>query len=75
MERVYLSKRNLLALLAKLERVEKGEHSFCTIINFQNPGADYDQTMDTVAITAVPDEEYYKTQPKGVIFEEVVHLG
>ena len=58
--KVYLSKRNLLTLLAKLEREEAGEVTACALI--KNKGADptYQQTMDKIMVIAVSDKEYYK---------------
>lgn len=61
--KVYLSRRNLLTLLSKLNREESGEETHCMIIKFKQPGqAAYQQTMDELAIIAVPDEEYYPAQ-------------
>jgi hypothetical protein len=60
--KVYLSKRNLLALLSKLERDSNGDETACTIIKYQQPGPEYRQTMATIAVIAVQDEEYYGAQ-------------
>lgn len=61
--KVYLSKRNLLALLSKLERDSKGEETACTIIKHQQPNCpEYRQTMATIAVIAVQDEDYYGAQ-------------
>lgn len=63
MERIYLSKRNLLVLLSKLERKAKGEETACTIVKYHNPHPHYEQTLDEVMVTAVPDEDYYDREP------------
>lgn len=60
--KLYLSKRNLLALLSKLDRDERGDSTACTIIKYKNPSPAYQQTMDSIMVTAVPDEEYYTAQ-------------
>lgn len=60
--KIYLSKRNLLALLSKLERDSKGDETACTIIKHQQPSPQYRQTMPTVAVIAVQDEDYYGSQ-------------
>lgn len=56
---VYLSKRNLLTLLSKLERKEKGDSTQCTLIKHKNPNPKFQQTAQVTMVIAVPDEEYY----------------
>jgi hypothetical protein len=63
--KIYLSRRNLLALLSKLDRDAAGEDTHCAIIKHQQPSPSYKQTMDTVMIVAVQDEEYYGSQERG----------
>ncbi len=73
MEKIYLSRRNLLVLLSKLDRFESGESTFCTIIKYKQPNAvNFDQTMDSVMIQAVPDKEYYEAhdRPAGKVIPE-----
>ena len=41
MTTVYLSKRNLLTLLSKLERLERGEETACAIVKYANPTDPY----------------------------------
>lgn len=60
--KLYLSRRNLLALLSKLDRDAAGEHTACTLVKVQQPSPAYQQTMKEIAIIAVQDEEYYGTQ-------------
>lgn len=66
-ERIYLSKRNLLTLLSKLERFEQGEETACSIIKFANPLDPYCNTLDQVAVIAIPDEKYYITREPGFV--------
>ena len=54
-----LSRRNLLTLLSKLDRVRAGEFSFCTIIK-----------PDGTAITAQEDEEHYVGRKPGAILDK-----
>lgn len=59
---VYLSRRNLVALLSKLDRRAAGESTRCTINKNKQPSAEYQQTMQTIDVIAVEDEEYYSSQ-------------
>ena len=63
--KVYLSKRNLLALLSKLERENLGDSTECTIIKHQQPSPEFQQTMKSIAVIAVQDDEYYGAQNRG----------
>ena len=65
MEQLFLSRRNLLMLLSKLDRVAAGEASSCTVIKYQNPSDPFTQTMDAIAVTAVEDEAFYSTRNPG----------
>jgi len=67
MELVYLSRRNLLTLLSKLDRQKAGEQTFCTLIKEDNIHPKFPQTMDQIAVTAVEDSEYYITRTPGEI--------
>jgi len=67
MEHVYLSKRNLLTLLSKLERLEKGEETFCAIIKYQNLQDPYCNSMDQVVVAAIPDEKFYVNRTPGPV--------
>lgn len=54
MHKIYLSRRNLLTLLSKLDRKAGGEETKCTIKKYRNPDAlAYIQTMDGAEVTAV----------------------
>lgn len=66
-ERIYLSKRNLLTLLSKVERFEQGEETACAIIKYANPLDPYCNTIDQVTVIAVPDENYYTKRTFGEV--------
>lgn len=57
--RVYLSRRNLLVLLSKLDRKAAGEQTACTIVKNDNVHPKYPQTMKSIEVIAVEDDEYY----------------
>lgn len=65
--RVFLSRRNLLTLLSKLDRMKAGEESACTLIKYDNQNPKYPQTLDEIAITAVEDAEYYGDRSPGTV--------
>ena len=56
---VFLSRRNLLTLLSKLDRAAAGELTFKTLIKNKDKSEKYQQTMDSISVTAVEDDEYY----------------
>lgn len=62
--KVYLSRRNLLTLLSKLDRDAAGEETACTLIKHRQPSPVYRQTMDKIAVIAVDDEAYYGAQQR-----------
>lgn len=62
---VYLSRRNLMVLLSKLDRVKEGEESKKAIVKMKNKSQKlYQQSMDSVTIVAVEDEEYYSAMER-----------
>jgi hypothetical protein len=61
---VYLSRRNLLTLLSKLDREAAGDDTHCTIIKHKQGSTAYQQTMESIRIIAVADEEYYGAQDR-----------
>jgi hypothetical protein len=66
METVYLSRRNLLTLLAKLDARKAGEHDReCLIIKRDNKHKTYPQTMPQIIVKALEDEEYYTDRSPG----------
>lgn len=62
--KIYLSRRNLLTLLGKLDRVAAGGDSTCCIIKTQGPEPEYQQTMREIAVFAIDDEEYYSAHKR-----------
>jgi hypothetical protein len=65
--RVYLSRRNLLTLLAKLDRKAAGDVTHRTLIKHRVEGDPYVQDLDAVVITAVDDDSYYATRDPGTV--------
>jgi hypothetical protein len=64
---IYLSRRNLLTLLSKLDRKAGGDSTECTIIKRDNTHEKYPQTMEFCVVTAIEDEEYYNTRKFGEV--------
>jgi hypothetical protein len=67
MNRVYLTRRNLLSLLSKLDRKAKGEETECTIIKRDTVHPEYPTTV-TTAVIAVEDVDYYSDRPAGAVY-------
>lgn len=63
--KVYLSRRNLLTLLAKLDRQAAGESTACCLIKHDNAHPKYSQTMKAIEVHAVEDAEYYTDRCPG----------
>lgn len=70
MNHVYLSRRNLLSLLNKMDRTLNGDTSNCTIIKYKNDGDPCQQTMDTLIVTGVEDDVFYANRPAGIMHEK-----
>lgn len=68
MEQIYLTRRNLLSLLNKLDRKAEGEDTACTIVKRDNQHPKYPQTLDECAVTAVEDVDYYSDRPAGEVW-------
>ena len=64
---IYLSKRNLLILLSKLDRQEAGDATACTIVKYANPSDPYCNTIDQVMVIAIPDEKFYTNRSPGAM--------
>ena len=64
---LYLSRRNLLALLSKLDRQAAGDETACAIIKYNNPADLYCNTMDQVTVIAVADDKFYADRSPGVM--------
>ncbi len=65
--RVYLSRRNLLTLLSKLDRKVAGQQTECTLIKRDNAHPIFPQTMKAIEVVAVEDEEYYTERAPGPV--------
>lgn len=67
MNRIFLSRRNLLTLLSKLDRVKEGDFSACTIVKRDTAHPKYPQTIDEIVVTAIEDEDYYIDRCAGAV--------
>lgn len=67
MDKVYLSRRNLLTLLSKLDRKLIGEDTGCCVIKYDNIHPFYAQSMSEIAVFALEDEEYYTHRLPGSV--------
>jgi hypothetical protein len=65
MEQIYLSRRNILTLLSKLDRKKAGVPTTCTLTKYDNQHPIYPQTMQACAVTALEDAEYYVDREPG----------
>lgn len=70
MDKIYLSRRNLLCLLSKLDRKLMGENTYCTIVKRDNKHPLYSQTMDACAVIAVEDTDYYTDRLPGEMLDK-----
>jgi len=67
--RVFLSRRNLLTLLSKLDRRVAGQQTECTLVKNDYAHPIYPQTMKSVEVVAVEDGEYYKERVAGLVHD------
>ena len=76
MQTVYLSRRNLRTLLAKLDRnVQYADSSACTIIKTDTIHAKY-PCSDVIRVVALEDAEYYTDRVPGRMHpDEEAKLG
>ena len=65
--KLYLSRRNLLTLLSKLDRLEAGDETACAIVKYSNPTDPYCNTIDQVTVIAVPDDRFYANRSPGAM--------
>lgn len=65
MEAVYLSRKNLLDLLSKLDAVKDGIPSACAILKRDDRHPVYPQSMPEIMVKAVEDEDYYVDRKPG----------
>lgn len=66
MQRLYLTRRNLLTLLSKLDRKKAGDQTECTLMKRDTTHSKYPST-DVIVITAVEDEDYYTDRLAGPV--------
>jgi hypothetical protein len=68
MQQLYLTRRNLLTLLSKLDRAKAGEETFRTIVktDVQHPAY---PCSDVIRITAIEDADYYTDREPGPMHE------
>jgi hypothetical protein len=64
---LYLSRRNLLALLSKLDRRAAGDATACAIIKYSNPADPYCNTIKEIMVVAVPDDRFYANRSPGAM--------
>ncbi len=67
METLYLTRRNLLTLLSKLDRKKLGDDTKCTIIKSDNIHPNYPNSMERIAVVAVEDDDYYSNRKPGIV--------
>jgi hypothetical protein len=67
MNRIYLSRRNLLTLLSKLDRKKQGDGTRCTLIKTDTTHPKFAQTIDEIEVIAVEDSEYYVDRTPGQV--------
>ena len=61
---IFLSRKNLLILLSKLDRQLTGEKTECTIVKHRGFKNKYQQSMTECLVTAVENKEYYEAQER-----------
>jgi len=64
---VFLSRRNLLSLLSKLDRAANDETTSLTIIKHDTVHPTYPQNYPHIIVTAVEDNDYYIDRAPGVV--------
>jgi hypothetical protein len=66
MQKLYLTRRNLRTLIAKLDRNLKGGSSACTIVKTDTVHPNY-PCSDVIEVTALEDDEYYTDREPGLM--------
>lgn len=67
MIQLYLTRRNLMTLLNKLDHVKNGGESQRTIVKNDTKHPTYPQSEPAIYVTALEDEEYYTDRKPGVV--------
>lgn len=65
-EQVFLTRRNLLTLLSKLDRAGSSS-TLCSIVKNDDTHPKYPQSMPLIVITAVEDDDYYTDRSAGPV--------
>lgn len=71
MVHLYLTRRNLLTLLSKLDRKAAGEDTECTLIKSDTAHSEFPCT-EVFVVGAVEDADYYVNRKPGVVNEKDV---
>ena len=67
---LFLTRRNLLALLEKLDHVADGGDSACSIIKSDTEHPTHPMTgVSSVMVTAVEDSDYYQDRTPGDVLD------
>lgn len=66
MQTLYLTRRNLLSLLSKLDRAKAGEKTERSLLKRDTTHSKY-PSSDVVLVTAVEDDEYYTDREAGKV--------
>ena len=66
MKQIYLTRRNLLTLLNKLDRQRAGDATYCTIVKNDTAHAKYPMP-EAMMLTAIEDEDYYDEREPGPV--------
>lgn len=64
---VFLSRRNLLTLLSKLDRMKEGESSHCALMKSDDTHPTHPQSHPTIFVVAIEDEDYYTNRQPGAV--------
>lgn len=67
MNKLYLSRSNLEALLRKLD----DKNSQKTIVKYRNELDPFVNTVDTLMVIAVEDKDLYVNRERGVMYDEL----
>lgn len=67
MIQVYLTRRNLLTLLNKLDAAARGENTARTLIKHDMKHPKYPQSDPNIHVTALEDEDYYIDRAPGEV--------
>lgn len=70
MIKLYLTRRNLITLLSKLDRKRAGDETACTIIKNDTVHKVYPNSHAPIEVTAVEDDDYYTERTPGVVHEK-----